>query len=431
MTRNVEYEERPAEAVLDHITPGMHVIVPIQNAAPPALLRALDAGAAGLEDVTVHHMDPWESLPFMEGAYPGRLRHVDYFLGRGSRENFHRGHCDLIPVDFAQVPATLREFSPPGLAIATVSEIDEHGFFSMGTNADYVASFIGQVPFFVEVNSHMPRTFGRNHIHISQVVGVTRNDTPMITMEAPPPGETDNAIADVIADRVPDGACLQLGVGRLPNAFLSRLTDHRHLGIHTEALSDGVMDLVEAGVIDGSRKTGRPFKHVTTFALGSQRLMDWLHNNPSVAMLPVDIVNDPRVIGEEHNLYSINATSEVDLFGQAASETIGGRYWSGAGGQADFARGCTFSPGGHGFIVTPSQTSGGVSRISLSLTPGSPVTTHKNIIENVVTEFGIAELRGKSVAGRAAALIAVAHPDHRERLSREAREAGLLPRAHH
>ena len=427
--RRTEYAELPAEAVLEHVVPGMHIISPIQNAAPTALLRALDEGAEQLEDVTVHHMDPWESLPFMEGAYPGRLRHVDYFLGPGSRENFHAGHCDLIPVDFAQVPATIREFSPPGLAVTMVSEIDDHGFFSMGTNADYVASFIGQVPFFVEVNANMPRTFGRNHIHISQVVGVTRNDAPMITVEPPTPGPVDESIAEIVADRVPDGACLQLGVGKLPNAFLSKLTGHRDLGIHTEALSDGVMELVQAGVINGSRKTGRPFKHVTTFAVGSQRLMDWLHNNPSVAMLPVDIVNDPRVIGQEHNLYSVNATSEVDLYGQAASETIAGRYWSGAGGQADFARGCTFSPGGHGFIVTPSQTSKGISRISLSLTPGSPVTTHKNIIENVVTEHGIASLRGKSVADRAEALIAIAHPDHRERLRREARQAGLTRRA--
>lgn len=424
-----EYTELPAEAVLEHISPGMHIISPIQNAAPNALLRALDDGAERLVDVTVHHMDPWESLPFMEGAYPGRLRHVDYFLGPGSRENFHAGHCDLVPVDFAQVPATIREFSPPGLAVTMVSEIDDHGFFSMGTNADYVASFIGQVPFFVEVNANMPRTFGRNHIHISQVVGVTRNDSPMITVEPPLAGPIDEAIAELIAGRVPDGACLQLGVGKLPNAFLSKLTGHKNLGIHTEALSDGVMELVQAGVIDGSRKTGRPFKHVTTFAVGSQRLMDWLHNNPSVAMLPVDIVNDPRVIGQEHNLYSVNATSEVDLYGQAASETIAGRYWSGAGGQADFARGCRFSPGGHGFIVTPSQTSKGISRITLSLTPGSPVTTHKNIIENVVTEYGIASLRGKSVADRAAALIAIAHPDHREQLSAQARQAGLTRRA--
>lgn len=426
--KTVEYEELPAEAVVEHVRPGMHIISPIQNAAPPALLRALDAAAEGLRDVTVHHMDPWESLPFMEGAYPGRLRHVDYFLGPGSRKNFHEGNCDLVPVDFAQVPATLREFTPPGLAITTVSEIDEHGYFSMGTNADYVASFIGQVPFFVEVNAAMPRTFGRNHIHISQVVGITRNDVPMITIEPPVPGEIENAIADTIAERIPDGACLQLGVGKIPNAFLSRLTGHKHLGIHTEALSDGVMDLVNAGIIDGSRKTGRPYKHVTTFAVGSQRLMDWLHDNPSVAMLPVDIVNDPRVIGQEHNLHSVNATSEVDLYGQAASETIAGRYWSGAGGQADFARGCTFSPGGHGFIVTPSQTSRGISRITLSLTPGSPVTTHKNIIENVVTEYGIATLRGRSLHQRAAALIDIAHPDHRERLSREARDVGLLRR---
>ena len=423
-----DYTELPASAVLDHVTPGMHIISPIQNGAPMALLRALDAGAEQLDDVTIHHMDPWESLPYMEGAYPGRLHHVDYFLGPGSRANFHNGTCDLIPVDFSRIPAALRNYNPPGLAVATVSELDEHGFFSMGTNADYVASFIGQVPFFVEVNKHMPRTFGRNHIHISQVVGVTRNDVPMITAEPPVPGETDERIAEIIAERIPNGACLQLGVGKLPNAFLAKLADHRDLGIHTEALSDGVMDLVEAGVINGSRKTGRPFKHVTTFAIGSQKLMDWLDNNPSVAMLPVDIVNDPRIIGEERALHSINATSEVDLFGQAASETIGGRYWSGAGGQADFARGCGFSEDGHGFIVTRSQTSKGVSRIKATLTPGSPVTTHKNAIENVVTEYGIAELKGRSVGRRARALIDIAHPDHREWLSREARDMGLLPR---
>lgn len=420
--------ESPAEIVLEHVPPSTDVICPIQNGAPPALLRALDSGADRLRDVRIHHMDPWESLPYMEGAYPGRLRHVDYFLGPGSRANFHAGTCDLVPVDFSRIPATLAEFSPPGLAIATVSEMDEHGYFSMGTNADYVASFIGRVPFVVEVNSAMPRTFGRNHIHVSQTVAVTRNDVPMITVEPPEPGEIDRAIARHIAARVPDGACLQLGVGKLPNAVLSELRDHTALGIHTEALSDGVMDLVEAGVVDGSRKSGRPFKHVTTFAVGSQKLMDWLDDNPAVEMLPVDIVNDPRVIGEEDRLFSINATSEVDLFGQAASETIGGRYWSGAGGQADFARGCGFSDGGHGFIVTHSQTSKGFSRIRPTLTPGSPVTTHKNAIENVVTEYGVATLKGRTVARRAEALIEVAHPDHREWLAREARDMGLVPR---
>lgn len=423
-----EYNEQPASAVLDHIGPGANIIAPIALGEPAKTLDAIDEAGPLLTGVRVHWMDPYTSRPFQEGAYPGRLHHVDYFLGPGSRQNMWNGTCEFIPNNFSEIPELIRRYSKPTLAITQVSEMDEHGYFSMGTNADYTAAFIGEVPFFVEVNKNVPRTFGANNIHISQVVGITRNDRPLATSTPAEPKDNDRKIASIIAERVPDGACLQLGVGRLPNAILAAMHDHKHLGIHTENLSDGVMKLVEAGVADGSRKAVNRYKHVTTFATGSEELMKWLHNNPAVAFHPVDVVNSPRLVGLEKNMISINATSEVDLLGQAASETIAGRFWSGAGGQADFARAVRFSEGGKGFIVTQSQTSKGESRIKLHLTPGSAVTTHKNIIENVVTEWGIAELRGFSVGVRAKRLIAIAHPDHREELTRQARNVGLVGR---
>ena len=207
--------------------------------------------------------------------------------------------------------------------------------------------------------------------------------------------------------------------------MLASLGDHRDLGIHTELLSDGVVDLVEQGVVTGTRKTLRPNKVVTTFALGTTRLYDWLHENHAVEMLPVDYVNSPRTVARERGFVSINATTEVDLFGQCASETMAGRYWSSSGGQADFARGAMYSEGGQAFIVLHSTTGTGISRIRVRLTEGSVVTTLKNTVDHVVTEYGVAKLRGRSIAERARALVAIAHPDHRDALEAEARAAGV------
>ena len=247
-------------------------------------------------------------------------------------------------------------------------------------------------------------------------------------MEVPPaePDARDRKIAASIVERIPDGATLQVGIGGVPNAVLEGLRDHRDLGIHTELLADGIVDLVERGVATGVRKQLRRNKVEATFCLGTQRLYDWLHDNGAVELLPVDLVNDPRRIAREDDFISINATTEVDLYGQCASETIAGRYWSSSGGQADFARGAMYSRGGQAFIVLHSTTSKGRSRIRVRLTEGSVVTTLKNTVDNVVTEHGIAHLRGRSIAERARALIAVADPEHREALEREAWEAGVL-----
>jgi acyl-CoA hydrolase len=274
----------------------------------------------------------------------------------------------------------------------------------------------------------MPRTFGLNQIHESQILGYSECDRPLVAAPPAEPDSRDRVIAEAILERIPPRATLQVGIGGIPNALMSALHNRRDLGVHTELLSDGIMDLVERGVVTGTHKTIRPHKVVTTFALGTQRLYDWLDGNPAVEMLPVDYVNDPRTIARQPRFVSINATTEVDLIGQCASETIAGRYWSSSGGQADFARGAMYSEGGAAFIVLHSTTSSGQSRIRLRLTAGSVVTTLKNTVDHVVTEWGLASLRGRTLADRARALIGIAHPEHRDVLEAEAREAGLLPR---
>jgi acyl-CoA hydrolase len=415
----VPWHHRPvdAETVLDHIGPGTHVIVPLAAGEPVSVIDAIQQAADRLDHVTVHQM---------HGLHD-HLDYTSYFLSHITRKAYGEGNCDLVPCHFSEVPMLLRRLPGPKIVVAATSPMDRHGYFSLGTNADYVASFVGQVPFFVEANAQMPRTFGRNQIHVSQTVGWTAVDYPLVEVNPVAPNDIDRAIAQLIAERIPDGATIQAGIGSIPNAVFERLADHRDLGIHTELLSDGLIDLVESGVVNGTRKRRRPNKVVGTFALGTRRLYDFLHENASIELLPVDYVNDPRVIGSEPDFVSINATLEVDLLGQAASETLNGRYYSGSGGQADFARGAMYSENGQGFIVLHSTTKDeSVSRIAPQLPAGSVVTTLKNTVDNVVTEYGVAEMRGKPVRERAKSLIAIAHPKFRDGLTADAKALGYL-----
>jgi acyl-CoA hydrolase len=417
----------PPEAVLDHLTVGTDLVVPLAAGEPVELLDAIEAAAATLEGVRVHQMHALTERGYLDGRYGDRLRHVSYFLSPVTRAHFHRGGIDFVPAHFSEVPLLLRHNCHRPLILAAASPPDRHGYFSLGTNADYVASFVGRWPIFLEANEQMPRTFGRNSVHMSQVLGWTRTDRPLPEVPPVQSDAIDHAIAALIAERVPDRATLQVGIGSIPNAVLAALGGHRDLGIHTELLSDGIVDLIEAGVVTGVFKRRRPNQSVTTFALGTRRLYDFLHENPSIQFLPVEWVNDPRIIAQQPLMVSINATTEVDLLGQAASETIGGRYYSGSGGQADFARGAMFSEGGQGFLVTRSTTSdGATSKIVPRLARGSVVTTLKNTVDKVVTEWGVAELRGRSLTERARSLIDIAHPDFRSQLEREARHLGYL-----
>jgi acyl-CoA hydrolase len=412
---------QPADAVVEHIGANADIILPLANGEPVTLMDTVEANAERWSGVRVHQMHAAHDRPYLHAKFGDNLRHISYFLSNVTRPCFAAGTVDLVPNNFSEMRAILREHTTDPLVLAAASPPDRHGYFSLGVSADYVASFIGRARFFLEANRQMPRTFGRNQLHISQVLGWSEADYPLVELTSPAVTDVDLQIADRVAERIPNGATIQVGIGSTPNAIMRRLVDHQRLGIHTELISDGVMDLVERGVVSGVAKQLNRTKTVGTFALGSKRLYDFLDENAAFELWPVRYVNDPRVIAQETNFVSINSTIAVDLLGQCASETVAGIYYSSSGGQADFARGAMYSDGGQGFVVLHSTTSHHTSKIVAQLAAGDVVTTLKNTVDKVVTEWGVAELRGRSIRERARALIAIAHPDHRDHLTNEAR----------
>jgi acyl-CoA hydrolase len=414
------------DAVLEHFDEVADIIVGMFNSEPLTVLDALEANAKRLSGVRIHQMFPSRKRDYMHGAFPG-LRHVSWFLSPANREAFRNGTCDLIPNNFSEVPALMRRATRRSLVLAAVSPPDRHGYFSLGTHADYVAASIGEAPFFVEMNHRMPRTYGENQVHLSQVVGWCEADYPLTQLPARPVRETDRKIAGYVAERIPDGATLQAGIGSIPNEVLALLGGHKDLGVNTELLSDGFIDLIENGTITGTRKRNHRNKAITSNALGSDRLYEFVEENPGVEFWPVDHTNDDRNVAGEDRFVAINAALEVDFLGQCASESMGSEYWSSSGGQPDFARGAILSEHGQSFIVLHSTTADeSISRIVAQLHPGAAVTTFKNIVDCIVTEYGVAELRGSTIRERTRRLIGVAHPKFRDDLERRARELEYL-----
>ncbi len=360
------------------------MVVPIANGEPVALIDELEAQADRLDGVKIHQMHALRDRPYLRGRYRGHLEHVAWFLSPVTREAYASGGCQFAPANFSEVPQLLLERAP-AVVLAAASPPDDLGYFSLGVSSDYTTALIGRVPFVLEVNEAMPHTFGTNRLHRSEVLAWCETATPLIEEHPPAIDDDDRTIAELVADRIPNGATIQLGIGAIPSAVATLLEGHRHLGVH------------------------------------------FCDRNDTVVFLAVDEVNDPRRIGREPRFISINATLEVDLYGQCASETLGTRYWSGSGGQADFARGSQYSEEGDGFVVLPATAKDGtISRIVPRLQSGAVVTTLKNTVDNVVTEYGVAELRGRTLDERAEALIGIAAPAHRERLRREARSVGLI-----
>ncbi|MDR4947238.1 acetyl-CoA hydrolase/transferase family protein [Neobacillus cucumis] len=423
----LKIKKKKPEDVLSCIHNGDDIILPIANGEPNVLMEVIEENATRFQNVRIHQMHAIKERSYIHGRLKPSLSYVSYFLSEASRKAFLQGQCELVPNHFHEVPRLLRESTKTSLVLCCASPLDEHGYFSLGTQSDYVASFIGKVPFFLEVNQQMPRTFGANQIHISQIEGYISVDYPLHEVPSPPITEKDQRIASFITEQIEDGSTIQSGIGAIPNAVISMLNNHKNLGIHTELLSDGVIDLVEAGIVNGIEKKTYPGKIIATFALGTKRLYDFIHENTSVEFLPVDLVNDPREIAKEDSMISINATTEIDFFGQCASETIGGKYYSSSGGQVDFALGARFAKNGKGFICLHSTAKDGtISRIRPCLTAGSVVTTSKNDVDRIVTEYGMAELRGKSISQRAKELIKIAHPKFREELAYEAKRLGFI-----
>jgi acyl-CoA hydrolase len=415
----------PAQAVAG-IRSGDQIYVQCAAAAPSALLDALVARASELEDVGVIHLHIEGPGPHLAPNMAAHFRHRALFIGPNARAAVNDGRADYVPVFLSDVPRLFESGALPLDAVfVNATPPDRHGFCSLGTSVEAMhAAIRAATTVIVQFNPSMPRTLGESFVHVSDIDLAIEVDIPPYEHAVGEIGPVERQIGEYIADLVPDGATLQLGIGAIPAATALGLRDKRDLGIHTEMFTDPVVDLVEAGVITGARKERNRGKIVTAFVMGTRRLYEFVHDNPMVEMRPVDFTNDTHVIRSFSRMIAINSAIEVDLTGQIVADSIGHRLYSGVGGQMDFVRGAALAPEGRAIIALPSTAAGGsVSRITTSLREGAGIVTTRAHVRTVVTEWGVAELFGKSIREREEALISIAHPDFRDQLAHEARQA--------
>lgn len=415
-----------AEAVAG-IASGARLYYGGNAAIPMALIRALAERYRELEDVQLNHVLLLGDDPLSEPEVAGHFRHNSLFVGPADRAAVNDGRADYVPIFLHQIPRLFDEkIVPLDAALVMVSPPDEHGFMSLGVEVLATrAACRNAKRVIVQVNEAMPRVLGDSFLHVGRVDAVVEATEPLPELTPHPSTEVEQRIGAYVGELIEDGATLQMGIGGIPDAVWASLDGVRDLGIHTEMLSDGAMAAIERGIVTGNAKTLHPGKAVITFALGTRDLYDFLDNNPLIEAHPVDHVNDPFVISQNAKLVAVNSAIEVDLTGQVCSDSIGTRIYSGFGGQLDFIRGAARSPGGRPIIALPS-TAKEHSRIVPTLKPGAGVVTTRGDVHWVVTEYGAAHLFGKNLRQRAEALIAIAHPDHREELERGAKERGLL-----
>lgn len=393
-------------------------------AAPQRLIAAMTARASELRHVEVCHLHTEGDASYAAPDLSESFSVSAFFVGANVRGAVASGEADYIPVFLSEVPALFsRGVLPLDVAMVQVSPPDRHGFCTLGVSVDASLEAVRQAKHVIaEINPQMPRTHGDGLLHVDDIDFGVEIDAPLPEMPTPVLTDVELAIGRHCAGLIDDGATLQMGIGAIPDAVLASLGDHRGLGVHTEMFSDGVIDLVEAGVITGEHKRKHPGKLVGSFLMGTQRLYDFVDDNPQIAMLAADYVNDTAVIRRNPKVTAINSAIEVDLTGQVAADSIGTRQYSGVGGQMDFIRGASLSPGGKPIIALPSATRRGESRIAPVLKSGASVVTTRAHVHWVVTEYGVADLYGRTLRQRARALIDVAHPDHREDLERAAYE---------
>jgi len=411
-----------AEAV-EVVRSGDRVYVHCAAATPSVLLDALVARAADLHDVTVVHLHTEGPGPHLAPAMEGHFRHRALFVGPNARVAVNEGRADYVPVFLSDIPQLFESRALPlDVVLVNATPPDAHGFCSLGTSVEAMHAAIRVAKtVVVQLNRSMPRTLGESFIHVHDIDLAVEVDIPPYVHAGPAIGEVERRIGEHVAELVPDRATLQLGIGAIPSATAMALTDKKDLGIHTEMFTDAVVDLVEAGVVTGAAKERNRGKIVTTFLMGSPRLYAFVHDNPMVEMRAVDFTNDTHVIRSFSRMVSINSAIEVDLTGQVVADSIGHTVYSGVGGQMDFMRGAALAPEGRSIIALPSTAARGTaSRIVSHLREGAGVVTTRAHVRTVVTEWGVAELFGLSLRERASALIAVAHPDFRADLRREA-----------
>ncbi len=423
-----------AEEAMHAIKPGDRVFMTGNVSVPQKLLAALVEYAPELHDVEI-----CQALSVGPADYvrPGMEKHIrvnSMFISANVRQAIWEGRADFTPVLLSEFPLLFKnKVLPVDVALVHVSPPDEHGFCSFGVEVGLTKSPAESAKIIIaEVNEQMPRTLGDSFIHVSRLDYIVPVDYPLpdVVMNEGKDDEVVQKIAAYAADLIPDGATMQMGIGAIPDAILGFLDNKKDLGIHTELFSDGVVRLVEAGVITNARKTLHPGKIVVGFLIGTQKLYRWVHNNPLCEFHPTEYINDPFVIAQNERMVAINSAIEVDLTGQVCADSIGPKFFSGVGGQLDFVYGASRSKGGKPIIAMPSTTLGKdgklISKIVATLKPGAGVVTTRNHVHYVITEYGVADLYGKSIRQRAQALINIAHPEFRDELRRQAKELNWI-----
>ncbi|MBK7616136.1 MAG: acetyl-CoA hydrolase/transferase family protein [Vitreoscilla sp.] len=431
MSLQTIYQQKLCSAAdaVRHVRNGDFIVVPTGVGEPPALLTALSEQRRDFWDVKVAQILAVRKYAYIDPTTTQHVRHVAFFFGAATRAGGQEGWIDFIPNHFSEIPEQItRGQIPSDVVFSMASPMDAEGNFAISLAADYTMAAIAKARAVVlEVNPNVPYAHGNCKLHISQVAALVESSEPVLEVGLPKIGPVQEAIGRYVADFIEDGATLQIGYGGIPDAVVMQLTHKHDLGIHTEMIGDGILTLVEAGAVTNRRKNYLPGKMVATFALGSNKLYRYMDRNPVLEMHPVNYTNDPALAGLNDNLVAINATLQIDLLGQCGSESLGAMPYSGTGGQADFVRAANRSKGGKAFIVLPATAKNDtLSRIVPVLSPGTHVSTGKNEINYVVTEFGVAQLRGKSAKQRAHELIAIAHPNFRAELIEQARRMKLL-----
>jgi acyl-CoA hydrolase len=414
----------PAAEAVRLVHSGQRVFLHGGAATPLVLLRALVARASELRAVELVHLHMEGQAPHAQPGLAGSFRTNCLFIDRNTRDAVARGEADYLPCFLSEMPALFRDrVLPLDIAMVHVSPPDRHGYCSLGVSVDVARAAVDSAALVIaQVNPRMPRSHGDGLVHHSRFAAAVAVDEPLPEHVHGALTDEEAAIGRHIAGLIEDGSTLQMGIGSIPDAVLGALEHHKDLGIHTEMFSDGVLRLVEKGVINGRKKAVHPGKVVAGFVMGTRKVYDFLDDNPQVSMLDIAYVNDPHVIRRNPKVTAINSAIEIDLTGQVCADSIGTRMWSGVGGQMDFLRGAALSPGGKPFLALSSRSKKGVSRITPILKPGAGVVTTRAHVHWVVTEYGAVNLRGKNLRQRAKALISIAHPDHREELSRAAFE---------
>ncbi len=422
----INYKTVSPDEAVKVIKSGDHVHLSSVASAPQCLIEALcrrgDAGE--LKDVHIHHLHTEGPAPYTEARYEGVFQHDAFFVGGNVRKNVQAGYADYIPIFLSETQRLYRDgYIKCNVAMIQVCPPDQHGFVSLGTSVDATLAAIETADYVIAVvNKNVPRAFGDALIPMSMIDIFCEDDTPLEPAHFSEPNEIETAIGKNCAELIEDGACLQMGIGAIPNAVLAQLGNHKNLGIHTEMFADGVLSLVEKGVINGANKKIDKGQMVSTFLMGSQKVYDFIDCNPMVKMMDVGYTNDPFIICQNDKVTAINSALQVDITGQVCADSLGTKFYSGVGGQVDFVYGASRSKGGKSIIAMPSVTNKGVSKIANVLTSGAGVVTTRNHMHWFVTEYGAVNLYGKTLQERARLIISVAHPDHREALEQQAFE---------